>query len=131
MVDQLDVRRVLCMPVQSDGRAVGTLNVYATQPRPSREELMALGAFAVLSAELVRTGVELISRNLEVAQLRQALASRVWIGKQGHAGAPKGVTSTSVRTAAEAGAVPPAQAGEVAQEVVQQVQKERRGKGPG
>jgi hypothetical protein len=53
--------------------------MFVTQPRPGREELMALGAFAALTAELVRTGVELISRNLEVAQLRQALSSRVWI----------------------------------------------------
>jgi hypothetical protein len=39
--------------------------------------LMALGAFATLTAELVRTGVELVSRDLEMAQLRQALTSRV------------------------------------------------------
>jgi hypothetical protein len=38
---------------------------------------MALGAFATLTAELVRTGVELVSRDLEIAQLRQALTSRV------------------------------------------------------
>jgi uncharacterized protein YkwD len=38
---------------------------------------MALGAFATLTAELVRTGVELVSRDLEMAQLRQALTSRV------------------------------------------------------
>jgi ANTAR domain len=41
--------------------------------------LMALGAFATLTAELVRTGVELISRDLEMAQLRQAVTSRIWI----------------------------------------------------
>jgi ANTAR domain len=40
---------------------------------------MALGAFATLTAELVRTGVELISRDLEMAQLRQAVTSRIWI----------------------------------------------------
>ena len=38
---------------------------------------MALGAFATLTAELVRTGVELVSRDLEMAQLRQELTSRV------------------------------------------------------
>jgi hypothetical protein len=37
---------------------------------------MALGAFATLTAELVRTGVELVSRDLEMAQLRQAFTSR-------------------------------------------------------
>ena len=40
---------------------------------------MALGAFATPTAELVRTGVELISRNREMAQLRQALTSRISI----------------------------------------------------
>jgi hypothetical protein len=40
---------------------------------------MALGAFATLTAELVRAGVELVSRDLEMAQLRQALTSRIWI----------------------------------------------------
>ena len=40
---------------------------------------MALGAFATLTAELVRTGVELIGRNREMAQLRQALTSRISI----------------------------------------------------
>jgi AmiR/NasT family two-component response regulator len=40
---------------------------------------MALGAFATLTAELVRTGVELVSRDLEMAQLRQALTSRISI----------------------------------------------------
>lgn len=40
---------------------------------------MALGAFATPTAELVRTGVQLISRNREMAQLRQALTSRIWI----------------------------------------------------
>jgi hypothetical protein len=43
--------------------------------------LMALGAFATLPAELARTGVELISRNLEMAQPRQELTSRIWIEK--------------------------------------------------
>jgi hypothetical protein len=40
---------------------------------------MALGAFAALTAEPVRAGVELVSRDLEMAQLRQALTSRIWI----------------------------------------------------
>jgi AmiR/NasT family two-component response regulator len=39
----------------------------------------ALGALAVVTAELVSTGVELANREVEVAQLRQALTSRVWI----------------------------------------------------
>jgi len=40
---------------------------------------MAPGAFATLTAELVRAGVELVSRDLAMAQLRQALTSRIWI----------------------------------------------------
>lgn len=40
---------------------------------------MALGAFATLTAELVCTGVELVSRDLEMAQLRKALTSRISI----------------------------------------------------
>lgn len=41
--------------------------------------MMALGAFATPTAELVRTGVELVSRDLEMAQLRQAVTSRIWV----------------------------------------------------
>jgi ANTAR domain len=127
MVDQLDVRRVLCVPVQSDGRPVGMLNVFVTQPRPGREELMALGAFAALTAELVRMGVELISRNLEVAQLRQALAGRVWIEQaKGMVAASQGVTLDEafrqLRAHARASS---RKLAEVAQEVVQEVQRER------
>lgn len=51
--------------------------------------MMALGAFATLTAEPVRAGVELVSRDLEMAQLRQALTSRIWI-EQG-----KGVLAAS------------------------------------
>jgi AmiR/NasT family two-component response regulator len=54
--------------------------VYATQSRAwSPGEVEALGALAVVTAELVSTGVELANREVEVAQLRRALASRVWI----------------------------------------------------
>jgi hypothetical protein len=38
-----------------------------------------LGALAVVTGELVGTGVELAHREVEVAQLRRALANRVWI----------------------------------------------------
>ena len=48
---------------------------------------MALGAFATLTAELVHTGVELAGRDTKVAQLRQALTSRVI--PQGSAHAPE------------------------------------------
>ncbi|HEY4728391.1 MAG TPA: ANTAR domain-containing protein, partial [Actinomycetes bacterium] len=59
---------------------VGTLDVYVTQPRAwTAAEVEALGALAVVTTELVSTGVELAVRDAEVTQLRQALASRVWI----------------------------------------------------
>jgi GAF domain-containing protein len=80
VVRQLQVRGVLSVLVRLADQPVGTLNVYATQPRAwSPAEVQALGAFAVVTAELVRTAVELANHQLEVAQLRQALASRVWI----------------------------------------------------
>ena len=42
VIDQLDVRGVLSVPVQSDGRPVGTLDVHATSRGLVGEELMAL-----------------------------------------------------------------------------------------
>jgi len=80
VVGQLQVRGVLSVPVRLASQPVGTLDVYATQPRAwSPGEVEALGAFAMVTAELVSTGVELANREVEVAQLRHALASRVWI----------------------------------------------------
>jgi GAF domain-containing protein len=94
VVRQLQVRGVLSVPVRLADQPVGTLNVYATQPRAwSPAEVQALGAFAVVTAELVRTAVELANHQLEVAQLRQALASRVWIEQaKGMVAATEGVT---------------------------------------
>jgi GAF domain-containing protein len=80
VVRQLQVRGVLSVPVRLAGQPVGTLEVYASQPRAwSTAEVQALGAFAVVTAEMVHTTVELANREGEVAQLRQALTSRVWI----------------------------------------------------
>ncbi|HEV2917666.1 MAG TPA: GAF and ANTAR domain-containing protein, partial [Actinomycetota bacterium] len=80
VVGQLQVRGVLSVPVRLAAQPVGTLSVYVTQPRAwSPTEVEALGALAVVTAELVSTGVELANREVEVAQLRRALASRVWI----------------------------------------------------
>jgi signal transduction protein with GAF and PtsI domain len=80
VVGQLQVRGVLSVPVRLADQPVGTLDVYVTQPRAwTSGEVEALGALAVVTAELVSTGVELANREVEVAQLRQALASRVWI----------------------------------------------------
>jgi GAF domain-containing protein len=93
VVRQLQVRGVLSVPVRLADQPVGTLNVYATQPRAwTPAEVQALGALAVVTAELVRTAVELATSRLEAAQLRQALASRVWIEQaKGMVAATQGV----------------------------------------
>jgi hypothetical protein len=80
VVGQLQVCGVLSVPVRLADQPVGTLDVYVTQPRAwTAAEVEALGALAVVTAELVSTGVELAVRDAEVAQLQQALTSRVWI----------------------------------------------------
>jgi ANTAR domain/GAF domain len=80
VVGQLHVRGVLSVPVRLGDQPVGTLDVYGTQPRAwTAHELEAMGEFAAVAAELVHTGVELASRTLEVAQLKEAMTSRIWI----------------------------------------------------
>jgi hypothetical protein len=60
VVAPLQVRGVLSVPVRLAGQPVGTLDVCAVQPRAwPGEAVEAAGAFATLSAELIRTGVEL------------------------------------------------------------------------
>jgi chromosome segregation ATPase len=116
------------VPVRLASQPVGTLNVYATQPRAwSTEEVEALGAFAVVTAELVRTGVELAVRDAEVAQLRQALTSRVWIEQaKGVLVATQGLTPDEAFQQLRARArSSQRRVAELAQEVVQQAQRER------
>jgi ANTAR domain len=119
---------VLSVPVRLADQPVGTLNVYATQPRAwSPAEVQALGAFAVVTAELVRTAVELANHQLEVAQLRQALASRVWIEQaKGMVAATEGVTLDEafqqLRVRARSSS---RKLADVAQEVIQEVQRAR------
>jgi GAF domain-containing protein len=61
--------QVLSVPLRLARQPVGTLNAYATQPRAwSTEEVEALGAFAAVTAELVRTGVEQAEATLQAAQ---------------------------------------------------------------
>jgi hypothetical protein len=102
--------------------------VYATQPRAwTPAEVQALGAFAIVTAELVRTAVELANHQLEVAQLRQALSSRVWIEQaKGMVAATQGVTLDEafqqLRGRARSSS---RKLTAVAQEVVQEVQRER------
>jgi GAF domain-containing protein len=113
VVGQLGVRGVLSVPVRLAGQPVGTLDVYVTQPRAwSAGEVEAVGALAVVTAELVSTGVELAVRDAEVAQLRQALASRVWIEQaKGVLAATGGRPGCGVPAAPQAGPVVLAQAG--------------------
>jgi hypothetical protein len=119
---------VLVAPVRLAHQPVGTLNVYATQPRAwTPAEVQALGAFAIVTAELVRTAVELANHQLEVAQLRQALSSRVWIEQaKGMVAATQGVTLDEafrqLRVRARSSS---RKLAAVAQEVVQEVQRER------
>jgi GAF domain-containing protein len=128
VVAQLRVCGVLSVPVRLARQPVGTLNVYATQPRAwSTEEVEAVGAFAVVTAELVRAGVELAVRDAEVAQLRRALTSRVWIEQaKGVLVATQGVTPEAAFQQLRARARSSRRrVADLAHEVVQQAQRER------
>jgi GAF domain-containing protein len=128
VVGQLQVRGVLSVPVRLADHPVGTLDVYANQPRAwSPGEVQALGELAVVTAELVSTGVELAVRDAEVTQLRQALASRVWIEQaKGVLAATRGVGPDAafqqLRRQARASS---RKLADLAQEVVQEAQRER------
>jgi hypothetical protein len=128
MVAQLQVRGVLSVPVRLAEQPVGTLSVYTSHPRAwSAEEVDAVGAFAVVTAELLRTGVELAVREVEVAQLRQALTSRVWIEQaKGVLVATQGMTADAAfqRLRAQARSSR-RRVADLAQEVVQQAQRTR------
>jgi signal transduction protein with GAF and PtsI domain len=128
VVGRLQVRGVLSVPVRLADQPVGTLDVYVTQPRAwTTGEVEALGALAVVTAELVSTGVELANRELEVAQLRRALASRVWIEQaKGVLAATEGVSPDAafqqLRSQARSSS---RKLADLAQEVVQATQRER------
>jgi signal transduction protein with GAF and PtsI domain len=128
VVGQLQVRGVLSVPVRLASQPVGTLDVYATQPRAwTPGEVEALGALAVVTAELVSTAVELANREVEVAQLRQALASRVWIEQaKGVLVTTRGVSPDAafqqLRKRARSSS---RKLADLAQEVVQEAQRER------
>jgi hypothetical protein len=80
VVGQLQVRGMVSVPVRLAGQPVGTLDAYSTSPRAwSAQEIDALGALAAVTADLVHTATELANREVEVAQLRQALVGRIWI----------------------------------------------------
>jgi hypothetical protein len=128
VVGQLQVRGVLSVPVRLVGQPVGTLDVYATQPRAwTPAEVEALGALAVVTAELVSTGVELANRDVEVVQLRRALTSRVWIEQaKGVLAATRGVSPDvafqQLRKQARSSS---RKVADLAREVVQEAQRER------
>jgi ANTAR domain/GAF domain len=128
VVRQLHVTGVLSVPVRLARQPVGTLDVYSTQPRAwTARELEAAGEFAAVAAELVTAGVELANRELEVAQLRQALTNRVWIEQA------KGVLAATQGTDPEAAfqqlrataRTSSRKLAEVAQEVIQDAQRAR------
>jgi len=128
VVGQLHVRGVLSVPVRLADQPVGTLDVYVTQPRAwTPGEVEALGALAVVTAELVSTGVELANRELEVAQLRQALTNRVWIEQaKGVLAATRGTGPDAAFQQLRATArATNRKLAEVAQEVVQDAQRDR------
>jgi GAF domain-containing protein len=128
VVGQLRVRGVLSVPVRLADQPVGTLDVYASQPRAwTAGEVEALGALAVVTAELVGTGVELANREVEVAQLRRALANRVWIEQaKGVLAATRGVNPDQafqqLRRQARSSR---GKLADLAREVVQAAQRER------
>jgi signal transduction protein with GAF and PtsI domain len=128
VVGQLQVYGVLSVPVRLADQPVGTLDVYVTQPRAwSPGEVEALGALAVVTAELVSTGVELANREVEVAQLRQALTNRVWIEQaKGVLAATQGTDPDDafqhLRKRARSSS---RKLADLAQEVVQAAQRER------
>jgi GAF domain-containing protein len=127
-VGQLHVCGVLSVPVRLAGQPVGTLDLYSTRPRAwTAHELEAAGEFATLAGELVHTSVELATRELELAQLRQALTTRIWIEQaKGVLAATEGVSPDQafgqLRRRARASSRKLAQ---LAQEVVQDAQRER------
>jgi GAF domain-containing protein len=128
VVGQLHVAGILSVPVRLAGQPVGTLDVYTLQPRAwTARELEAAAEFASVAAELIQAGVELANRELEVAQLRQALSSRVWIEQaKGVLAATEGtdpeVAFQQLRSRARATS---RKLAKVAQEVVQDAQRQR------
>jgi signal transduction protein with GAF and PtsI domain len=128
VVGQLNVRGLLSVPIRLQGQPMGTLDVYSTQPRAwSGHELEAVAEFATVAGELVTTRVELATRELEVTQLRQALASRVWIEQaKGVLAATQGIDPEAAFQQLRARARSSSRKlAVVAQEVVQDAQRRR------
>jgi hypothetical protein len=128
LVRQVSVRSVLSVPIPLDGRPVGTLDLYASQPGTwSAEVLAAAEAFAGVAADLLHSSVERHELRREVAQLQHALTARIWIEQaKGVLVGTQGVTPEAAfeRLRAEARSSRRKLA-EVAAEVVQDAQRER------
>ena len=128
VVGHLQVRGLLSVPVRLQGQPVGTLDAYTTNPRAwSAQEIDALGALAAVTADLIHTGVELAARDVEVAQLRQALVSRVWIEQaKGVLAGTQGISPDAAFQRLRARArSSKRKLADLAQEVVQDSQRER------
>jgi ANTAR domain/GAF domain len=128
VVGQLRVCGVVSVPIRLQGQPVGTLDAYSSQPRAwTTHELNAMAEFASVAGDLVHTSVEVATLELEVTQLRQALASRIWIEQaKGVLAATQGVgpdeAFQQLRRRARASSPKLA---ELAREVVQDAQRER------
>lgn len=128
VVGQLHIRGLVSVPIRLAGQPVGTLDVYSSQPRAwTAHELVAMGEFATVAGELVHTDVKLATRELEVAQLQQALTNRIWIEQaKGVLAATQGndpeVAFQQLRARARSAS---RKLAEVAREVVQDAQRQR------
>jgi ANTAR domain/GAF domain len=128
VVSQLHVRGVLSVPIRLADQPVGTLDLYSTQPRAwTAHEVEAAGEFSTVAGELVHTSVELATRELELAQLRQALTSRIWIEQaKGVLAATQGSDpETAFQQLRVRARTSSRKLAELAREVVQDAQRER------
>ena len=128
VVGELQVRGMVSVPVRLAGQPVGTLDAYTTNPRAwSAQEIDALGALAAVTADLIHTGAELAAREIEVAQLRQALVSRIWIEQaKGVLAGTRGISPDAAFQQLRARArSSKRKLADLAQEVVQDAQRER------
>ncbi|HEX3214537.1 MAG TPA: GAF and ANTAR domain-containing protein [Actinomycetota bacterium] len=128
VVGQLQVRGMVSVPVRLAGQPVGTLDAYTTNPRAwSAQEIDALGALAAVTADLVHTATELANREVEVAQLRQALVGRVWIEQaKGVLAGTQGISpDTAFQQLRARARSSRRKLADLAQEVVQDAQRER------
>jgi GAF domain-containing protein len=128
VVTPQELRGVLAVPVIVAGRPVGALSVYSTAPCPwSAIDVVAVGAYAGVVAELVRASMALGARDAEVAELTRALTARVWVEQAKGAlvateGLDPAAASQRLRARAEASQRSVA---DVAREVVQDAQRDR------